>query len=336
MVPPGTEIWRRSDSGDGRLADLLAPGQRIVVARGGRGGWGNARFATSVHRAPRFAQRGGVGEQVRLRLDLKLLADVGIVGLPNAGKSTLLRAISAARPKVADYPFTTLEPVLGVAHSGWETIVVADIPGLIEGAHEGVGLGLDFLRHIERTKVVVHLIDGSSTDVLSDVETIEAELASYSRELGDKKRITVVNKVDIPEVAARAGEIADVLRARGLEPQFISAAAQQGTGELVALLAREVSAVRDQEAAPQSVEPLAPAPAQLKEATSVTREDGLFRVAGERAVAFAQMMPLEEEEARAELWRRFGRWGITSALRRAGARAGDRVLVGNVEVEYLA
>src|SRR6058998_2099640 len=192
-VPLGTEIWRGGESGSRELiAELIEDGSSSVVVRGGIGGWGNARFATSVQRAPRIAQRGQRGEEAFLVLELKLLADVGIVGLPNAGKSTLLRAISAARPKVADYPFTTIEPVLGVVESGWHHFVVADIPGLIEGAHAGAGLGLDFLRHIERTRLIVHLIDGSSAHPAEDVRTVNEELRRYSEQLSRREQIIVL------------------------------------------------------------------------------------------------------------------------------------------------
>ena len=215
-VPPGTEIRRvDEDQSQEQIGELLEPGSSLVVARGGAGGWGNARFATSVRRAPRIAQRGQRGEEARLVLDLKLLADVGIAGLPNAGKSTLLRAVSAARPKVADYPFTTLEPVLGVVEDGWETFVMADIPGLIEGAHEGAGLGLDFLRHIERTKVLIYLVDGTSSDPVADLRTVEAEVREYGRGVADRPRLVAVNKIDVPEVGARQDEIESRFRDGG-------------------------------------------------------------------------------------------------------------------------
>jgi GTP-binding protein len=330
-VPVGTAVSEVGVGDPEQIADLVMPGESVVAARGGRGGWGNTRFATSTNRAPRFAQKGGKGEDVRLRLDLKLLADAGIVGLPNAGKSTLLRAISAARPKVADYPFTTLEPALGVVEAGWERFVVADIPGLIEGAHEGAGLGLDFLRHIERTRVLVHLIDGSSEGPLGDMEVINEELASYGHGLEGREQIVVVNKIDIPEVKDRRGELSGVFWERGIEPVFVSAASGEGVDELVARLAAAVSEVEEpvpEEEVPAIVRP------EPTSVLSVRREDGAFRVEGERVVAFAEMMPVNEDEARAELWRRFQRWGVTSALRRAGAKRGDRVRLGAVEVEW--
>jgi GTP-binding protein len=326
-------VRRRNEEGEEVAGELLEPGSALVAARGGAGGWGNARFATSVRRAPRIAQRGQRGEEARLILDLKLLADVGIAGLPNAGKSTLLRAVSAARPKVADYPFTTLEPVLGVVEAGWDTFVMADIPGLIEGAHEGAGLGLDFLRHIERTKVLLYLIDGTSGSPLADLRTVEAEVRQYGRGVAERPRLVAVNKIDVSEVSSRQKEIRDSFVAEGIEPLFVSAAARQGLEPLIDRLSSMVAAEREATAvsAPETP-PRVPLPAH-KGDIGVRRENGVFRVDGERAVAFAEMMPIDSEEGLAELWRRFRRWGVYGALRRAGARAGDRVRIGEVELE---
>jgi GTP-binding protein len=332
-VPVGTVISAVGEDGEVQeIADLVEAGQRFVAAKGGRGGWGNTRFATSTNRAPHYAQHGGKGEELRVRLDIKLLADVGIVGLPNAGKSTLVRAISQARPRIADYPFTTLEPSLGVVENGWQRFVVADIPGLIEGAHEGAGLGLDFLRHIERTRLLVHLVDGSSADPLRDYDLVNEELKNYGHGLAERRQIVVINKLDIPDVAARREEIAGLFGRRGVEPLFISAAAASGVDELVGLMAEAVSEPPGEPVA-EAVEPgvLRPREASV---VRVHREDGAFRVEGERIVSFAEMMPVEDEDARAELWRRLQRWGVTSALRRAGARAGARVRLGTVEVEW--
>src|SRR3990172_6114295 len=333
-LPVGTQVSLVGKGGSCEMiGDLVESGQQMLVARGGIGGWGNARFKSSTNQAPRIAQRGQKGEEKRLRLDLKLLADVGIVGLPNAGKSTLLSVMSAARPKIAAYPFTTLEPALGVVENGWERFVVADIPGLIEGAHTGAGLGLGFLRHIERTKVIVHLVDGSSADPPKDYETVNAELREYGQGLAGREQILVITKIDIPEVQERIDELTRVFRKSGQEPMFISAAAGIGIDELIQRMATALAAetpVEEAEAAPVPLRP-----PERSQVVSVRREDGAFRVEGERLVAFAEMMPIEEEEARAELWRRFQRWGVTSALRRAGARAGDLVRIGEREIELL-
>jgi len=248
-VPLGTLVRRREGGADDvEVADVVEDGQKVLVARGGRGGWGNARFATPTDQAPRRAHGGEPGEEAWLVLDLKLLADVGVVGLPNAGKSTLVSTVSRARPKVADYPFTTLEPVLGVVEIGFESFVIADIPGIIEGAHSGRGLGLDFLRHVERTKVLVHLVDGGSDDVARDLEAIEAELAAYEMLLKDKPRIVAVNKIDRPEVRTRLPELRKEMKRAGSECFFISAATGEGVDDVMKKALELVS--REKAAAP--------------------------------------------------------------------------------------
>lgn len=333
-VPVGTEV-RRPDT-DGVLADLDQVGAKAVLARGGLGGRGNTWFARAEYRAPRIAQRGQPGQEVEVQLDLKLLADVGIVGLPNAGKSTLLAAISAARPKVAEYPFTTLEPALGVVEAGWERFVVADIPGVIEGAHEGAGLGLDFLRHIERTKVIVQLVDGSGDDPLADLDAVGRELQEYGHGLAERPKLIVVNKVDLQEVAARADELASAIEGRfGERPLVISAAARVGVDELVTRMTQALSQAEGQPAPAAEGEELPVLrPQPLARRFEVEREGAGFRVIGQRVVAFAEMMPTGVEEGRQELWWRLGRWGVSGRLRKAGARPGDRVRLGSVELEW--
>ena len=329
-VPVGTQV---EDVASGKLvADLDEEGKTAVVARGGLGGRGNTWFARAVYRAPRIAQRGQPGEERELQLDLKLLADVGVVGLPNAGKSTLLRAVSAARPRVADYAFTTLEPALGVVELGYERFVVADIPGLIEGAHAGAGLGLDFLRHVERTRVLVHLLDGSRAEPLADMEAVNRELAEYGGGLAARPQLVAVNKTDLAEVRARLPELRQLLEARGIEASFISAATGAGVEDLVRRMWEALAAAREER--PPAVEVAKVRPRPLGRGFSVRREDGAFRVEGERVVVFAEMMPVEVEEGRQELWWRLGRWGVSGALRRAGAAAGDRVRLGQVELEW--
>jgi GTP-binding protein len=234
-VPLGTRV-EDAQTGE-RLCDLTGPDDRFVAARGGRGGLGNTRFKSSTNRAPRHAQPGEAGQQRVLKLELRLLADVGLVGLPNAGKSTLIAAISAARPKIADYPFTTLNPVLGVVQLGWaEPFVVADIPGIIEGAHEGAGLGIQFLKHVERTRVLVHLVDATQLDPedpLRPYRTIKAELACYSAGLAAKPQIVVLNKLDRPEAAA----LAERFREAAGDPDILTISALERDG-LQALLSR--------------------------------------------------------------------------------------------------
>ena len=231
-IPPGTLVV---DADTGHvIKDLVQPGETLVLAKGGRGGQGNTRFKTSTHRGPRFAQPGEPRENKTIKLELKLLADVGIIGLPNAGKSTLISAVSSARPKIGDYPFTTLSPILGVVQTGWgEPFVIADIPGLIKGAHKGTGLGIRFLRHIERTRILVHLVDAStinSDDPLQSYNTINKELSMYNQKLMEKHQIVVLNKLDLPGVQEMAKAFQSKLK--GEKVTLISAITGKGIEEL--------------------------------------------------------------------------------------------------------
>jgi len=245
-VPVGTVV-RDAETGE-ILGDLVEPGQRLVVARGGRGGKGNARFATPTNQAPRYAERGRPGEERWLILELKLIADVGLVGLPNAGKSTLLSRISAARPKIADYPFTTLTPNLGVVSlSDERTFVVADLPGLIEGAHRGVGLGLEFLRHVERTRALCQVIDATSEDPLRDFEVVEKEMALYHPELPQKPRAVALNKIDLLADRTVLEPVRRALEERGHTVHFISAVTGEGVRELLETLWRLITRGREDE-----------------------------------------------------------------------------------------
>ncbi len=249
-VPPGT-IIRDFDTGD-VIGDLTENAETLLVAKGGRGGKGNARFATSTNQAPKNAEPGGEPEERTLLLELKLLADVGIIGFPNAGKSTLISRISAARPKVADYPFTTLVPNLGVvSYVDGKTFVVADIPGIIEGAHEGAGLGLQFLRHVERTKLLVHVLDLSpmtGRDPIDDFETLNLELKSYSPELYEKPQIVAPNKVDITESREKLEEIGGYFENKGIPIFPISGATGEGLKELVRETGKRLEEIKLEEA----------------------------------------------------------------------------------------
>ena len=243
-VPVGTVVY--DESTGARLYDFTHPGERFTVASGGRGGKGNARFATSTHQAPTEHEPGRSGEEKRLRLELKLLADVGLVGFPNAGKSTLISRVSAARPKIADYPFTTLEPNLGVVElPDYRSFVVADIPGLIEGAHEGHGLGIQFLRHIERTRLLVHLVDvseASGRDPVQDFETVMDELASFSRDLFSKPMLVVASKMDVAQDPARVLALRLHVAERGMAYFEISSATGLGIEKLKFAMAERVLA----------------------------------------------------------------------------------------------
>ena len=245
-VPVGTQIWTADANPPQLLADLASEWQRVTLARGGRGGRGNAYFASPTNQFPLLAEQGEQGESLRLRLELKLLADIGIIGLPNAGKSSLLSVVSAARPKVAAYPFTTLEPALGVVEHRLQTFVMVDIPGLIEGAHEGVGLGHDFLRHIERTRALVHMVDGSTPDPIDDYRKINAELTQFNADLAAKPQIVAVNKTDITEVRQRQPELKAAFAAEGIEALFVSAVTHSN---IDALLDKAIIALSQADAA---------------------------------------------------------------------------------------
>jgi GTP-binding protein len=255
-VPVGTQIF---DSASGEfLQDLATDGARWLAAKGGRGGFGNARFATSTNRAPRYHQSGSEGEERELQLELKLLADVGLVGFPNAGKSTLISTISAARPKIADYPFTTLEPHLGVVDLGdFRTFVVADIPGLIEGAHEGAGLGDRFLRHVERTKLLLHLVDVSSVsgrDPVSDYLTVNRELRAYNPELANRPQLVVATKIDSLDEPERLVAMRQQARNDGRPFYAISSVANRGTKDLVVAVAAKLDELRDAKSQANTIE----------------------------------------------------------------------------------
>lgn len=234
-VPVGTMVSHKSQiGGDTLIADLGQSGQQVVVAKGGKGGFGNAHFATSTNQAPQIAEKGEAGEENSIILELKLIADAGLIGYPNVGKSTLLAAVSAAKPKIASYPFTTREPVLGMVEVGQQSFVLAEIPGLIDGAHLGKGLGHDFLRHIVRTRVLIHLIDGSSSSPAEDMAQVNTELSLFDSALAQKPQLVVVNKIDLPQVKARLAEIGESFAAAGSKALFVSAATGEGVPELMA------------------------------------------------------------------------------------------------------
>jgi GTPase len=333
-VPPGTGVI---DLATGELiADLVGVGQEVMIARGGRGGLGNVHFATSTHQAPRHAQRGEPGEDREVRLELRLIADVGLVGLPNAGKSTLLAALTAARPKIASYPFTTLEPNLGVMDLGMDDgrrPTIADVPGLIEGASAGAGLGHAFLRHVERTRVLLHLVDGSSRDPAWDHAVIREELEAHDPALMAKPMLTVFNKIDLPEAAETWPAFESALRAAGLPVVAISA--ETGTG-LDALRA----AVGDM--LPGVEELSEPDPAGVvvhrieaaDDGFNIEREDDAFRIRGKRIERLVAQTNFDNEESAERFQRELVRSGLDPALRKAGIRPGNTVRVGTFELEW--
>jgi GTP-binding protein len=329
-VPPGTLVIDRA-TGE-TVADLVSPGEELIVARGGSGGKGNSRFATSTRRAPRIAEDGGKGDRREIDLELKLLADVGLAGLPNAGKSTLLAALTSARPKIADYPFTTLTPNLGVARLDDRELVVADIPGLIEGASRGVGLGEEFLRHVERTRLLVHVVDASRTDPLQDIATIDAELKIYGHGLDERPRLVALNKLDLPEAREAVPGIARALAERGVPSVAISAAAREGTGDLL----RQIF-----DRCPPREAATPPAPRERRIAFAggardwlVKREGQAFRIEGDRVVRLASGLDWESPDAAAYFQRQLIRTGIERELRALGAKEGDTVRIGALEMEW--
>jgi GTP-binding protein len=337
-VPPGTEVLVELD---GTRHDLVTPGQRAVVAKGGPGGRGNKRFAGPTHQAPRFAERGLPGEEGWLTLTLKLLADVGLVGLPNAGKSSLLARLTRAHPKVADYPFTTLEPVLGTLEAEDRQLVLADIPGLIEGASAGAGLGHEFLAHVERTKLLVHVLeieplDGS--DPIANHRTVEQELESYDPRLGGLPRVLALSKVDLIDHQTAATLREQWISRLGPEIPVLLTSSVTGTG-LVDLIRELVARVPLQER-----QPVTPAPVELAEhkvfrpaahrAYQVERlGDGSYRVTGSGIERLVARYDLDNEDALAHLERRLRGIGVIQALQAAGFEPGDDVEIAGVAFE---
>ncbi len=343
-VPEGTVI--KTPRGE-VLADLVGAGAEYVIARGGRGGLGNKALASPRRKAPGFALLGEPGEERDVVLELKTLADVALIGFPSAGKSSLVSVLSAARPKIADYPFTTLVPNLGVVVAGDERFTVADVPGLIPGAHEGKGLGLEFLRHVERCSVLVHVIDCATLepgrDPQSDLDAIEHELRQYvpdealgGRPLAERTRVVVLNKADVPDAAELADLVKPELEAAGLEVHIVSAVARTGLRELTFALARHVAqarAERAQEEAELVRRRVVLRPKAVDdEGFVVRREDTsrgeVYRVIGDRPARWVRQTDFANDEAVGYLADRLARSGVEEALRRAGAVAGSTVLIG--------
>jgi GTPase len=334
-VPPGTAVIDLASGG--LIADLVAVGQEVMVARGGRGGLGNVHFATATHQAPRHAQKGEPGEERELRLELRLIADVGLVGLPNAGKSTLLAALTAARPKIAAYPFTTLEPNLGVMDLGMDDgrrPTIADVPGLIEGASSGAGLGHAFLRHVERTRVLVHVVDGAARDPAWDHEVIRDELEAHDPALLGKPMLTVFNKVDLPAARAAWPAFAASMAAKGIPALAISADSGEG---LDALRSAIGDLLPDADALAEPPGPAGVVVHRIEasgDGFTIEREDDAFVVRGKKVERLAVQTNFDNEESAERFQRELLRTGIDPALRKAGVRPGDTVRIGPVELEW--
>lgn len=330
-LPVGTVVYD-ADAGD-LLIDLNLDGMRYVACKGGRGGFGNLHYTSSVRQAPNFAQNGAPGEQLHARLELKLLADVGIVGLPNAGKSTLISRISASKARIADYPFTTIEPNLGVVSFGDASFTVADMPGLVEGASEGKGLGLQFLKHVERTKVLLHLVECmplDESDPLDNFELIETELKAYSQAIWERPRIIVISKIDLASPAA-VEVLRNSLGRIGMPVFAISAV----TGEGLETLLHEVFTVLERETAKPAVPVLLPAMAPTPDqAWAVEKDNDEYLVTGKRVERMVAMTNLNNEEALHYLHRRLERLGVINKLRDLGAKEGDTVRIGSFEFAF--
>jgi GTP-binding protein len=330
-VPPGTMVFDAETGG--LVGDLTVEGEELVVAHGGRGGRGNASFATPTNQAPRVAEHGEPGEERWLRLELKVLADVGLVGMPNAGKSTLLASTTAARPKIAAYPFTTLQPNLGVVVLDPETeFVMADIPGLIEGASEGKGLGHEFLRHVERTRVLIHLIDGLSQQPLDDFAAINKELATYSESLADKPQLVAFNKIDMPQAEDRWPEVREALEGRGYPVMTISALTRENTRELLYRVAQMLKEIPEEEREPEQV-PVFRLEEDEERFVIEPVEDG-WRVSGVAVERLAAMTVWNLEESVRRFQRQLRGMGVTEALRESGVEPGDTVYIGDTELVW--
>lgn len=334
-VPVGTVVsYKTQVSGDSVIADLELAGQQVVVAKSGRGGLGNSHFASSTNQAPRIAEKGEVGEESSIVLELRLIADVGIIGYPNVGKSTLLSAASSARPKIASYPFTTREPVLGMVEVGQMRFIMAEIPGLIDGAHLGRGLGHDFLRHILRTKILIHLIDGSSTSPIEDMVHVNAELSLFDSALARKPQLVAVNKIDLPQVQARLAEIKDAFISAGIVPHFVSAATGRGVPELMTEAMKVLRQVPDKVEAGQKTpaKVFRPGPRNIR--ASVHKEGDTFVVVAPEIERILAGSDIAGSEVRWQLERQLTKSGVNKALLKAGVKPGDKVRCGNLEWEW--
>lgn len=343
-LPVGTEVWEvasKRGEDDELVADLSGEGETVVAAKGGRGGQGNVRYVSSRNQEPMLAEAGEGGSGRELRLELKLLADIGIIGMPNAGKSSLLTALTGAHPKVAEYPFTTLEPALGVLSRRLEALVLVEIPGLIEGAAKGIGLGHDFLRHVERTRLLIHLVDGTAGDVQDRIRLINAELAAFDASLAETPQIAVVNKSDLPGVSetfnnARNELVQSVSTGEAL---CVSAATYDGLDALTDVLFRQLASLRADRSAKDvpdgngdRVRVLRPSARTVKPVA--TREGDGFRVLHSRAIRVARASDLQLYEVQVQLHHLMERLGVVQALVDLGVKTGDTVYIGEAELEW--
>jgi GTPase len=337
-VPPGTLVYIKRQTGElDLIADLEQDNHQVLAARGGRGGWGNMHYATPTNQAPRIAQPGVPGEERIIVLELRLIADVGIIGYPNVGKSSLLAALSQAHPVIADYPFTTLEPVLGVVESEGQRFILAEIPGLIEGAHQGKGLGLEFLRHAMRTKLFIHLLDGCSPSPLDDMIKVNNELALFDAKLARRPQVVAVNKMDLAEASPRLKEIQGAFKEAGITPLFISASTGIGLKELVAETLEKLKEadVRARLAASAAAPPPKVfRPVAADQASRVQRKGRTFIVSDPALEHLLDKFDLSDPADAEVFYRRIEELGVNRSIREAGAKSGDTIITGNMEWEW--
>ena len=332
-VPQGTVV--RDAATGGLIADLVGPDAKVVVAPGGRGGRGNAHFRSSSNQAPRMAEKGEPGVERWITLELKMIADVALVGLPNAGKSTLLSVVSNAKPKIADYPFTTLEPNLGTVVYDNLDLVFADIPGLIEGAHLGIGLGHSFLRHVQRTSLIVHILDGAAADPLADYNQIRAELALYDERLAERPEILVVNKIDLPDAREYLELLNESFAERGIQaPLAISALTRENVDRLIQAVFELSASLPKQRAQPHEEEPTYALGEGDDLAFELDVSDGVYYIRGDRIERAAAMTYWDYEEAVLRFQKTLEATGIAAALEQAGVKSGDTVFIGDFELEW--
>lgn len=338
MVPPGTVIY---DAGtDQLLADLTEEGQEFIVARGGRGGKGNVRFKKPTRKAPRFAEQGEVGQVRMVRLELKLLADVGLIGYPNVGKSTLISVVSEARPKIASYHFTTLQPNLGVVSIGeYQSFVMADIPGLIEGAHKGVGLGDEFLRHVERTRILIHVLDSAGIegrDPLDDFRIINRELANYNQRLAERPQVVVLNKIDLPQAEEKLPELQETLENMGYKVFPLSAVTRKGVKDLIYYISKLLEELPEEEPLVIEEEVIIRPDFEEAKGMKINRwAENIYEVTGQIVDENVKKTDFNNDEAIKRMLRVLQHHGLNEMMKKTGIKEGDTVRIGPIEFDFL-
>jgi GTP-binding protein len=333
-VPIGTVIWRINDNGRKELIGDVLDTKGITVAKGGTGGKGNKRYATPTNRTPRIAETGGTGEKARLELELKTLADVGLIGMPNAGKSTLISTCSAASPKIANYPFTTLNPVLGTVEHRYKSFLAVEIPGLIKGAHKGAGLGLDFLRHAERTRVIWHLVDGSEPNIEERIGQVNSELEGFGAGLYAKPQVLVITKIDIEEKRKEIEKAKAVLEGAGKEVHLVSSKTGEGVGDLIEKTMATLVTIYDKEQREGPITTKETNKRIIEPEAGVIKQEWGFWVKDPRAERLFGRANQKDYRVRLQLWGQLRKMGIIKTLERMGVKAGDLIAIGDTIMEW--